>query len=124
MRLGRSRFPPSYTFAGIIKKVIGQQEKPLVWIGSGKRDLKALPIPIRKFFGYALDFAQRGDKHDAAKVLKGFGSAGVMEIVEDGRDGTVPGRLRGYLQGSGIRVACVPEKEQTQHCNAQAGHQP
>ena len=48
----------------------------------------ALPVPIRKFFGHALDFAQRGDKHDAAKALKGFGGAGVLEIVEDGRGGT------------------------------------
>ena len=66
----------------------GQHEKPLVWIGSSKRDLMALPVPIRKFFGHALDFAQHGDKHDAAKVLKGFGGAGVLEIVEDGRGGT------------------------------------
>ena len=66
----------------------GQQEKPLVWIGSSKRDLIALPVPIRKFFGHALDFAQHGDKHDAAKALKGFGGAGVLEIVEDGRGGT------------------------------------
>ena len=66
----------------------GQQEKPLVWIGSSKRDLIALPVPVRKFFGHALDFAQRGDKHDAAKVLKSFGGAGVLEIVEDGRSGT------------------------------------
>ncbi len=47
-----------------------------------------MPVPVRKFFGHALDFAQRGDKHDAAKVLKGFGSASVLEIVEDGRGGT------------------------------------
>jgi len=68
--------------------VTGQQQKPLVWIGSSKRNLMALPVPIRKFFGHALDFAQRGDKHEAAKVLKGFGGAGVLEIVEDGRGGT------------------------------------
>ncbi len=71
-----------------MKRVTGQQEKPLMWIGSSKRDLIALPLPVRKFFGHALDFAQRGDKHDAAKVLKGFGGAGVLEIVEDGRGGT------------------------------------
>ncbi|MDO8705669.1 MAG: type II toxin-antitoxin system RelE/ParE family toxin [Sulfuricaulis sp.] len=65
-----------------------QHEKPLVWIGSSKRDLMALLVPIRKFFGHALDFAQHGDKHDAAKVLKGFSGAGVLEIVEDGRGGT------------------------------------
>ncbi|OGI39036.1 MAG: addiction module toxin RelE [Candidatus Muproteobacteria bacterium RBG_16_62_13] len=47
-----------------------------------------LPVSLRKFFGHALDFAQRGGKHDAAKVLKGFGGAGVLEIVEDDRGGT------------------------------------
>ena len=62
--------------------------KPLAWIGSSKRDLMALPVDVRKFFGHALDFAQRGDKHDAAKVLKGFGGAGVLELVEDDQDGT------------------------------------
>jgi phage-related protein len=65
-----------------------QQEKPLVWMGSSKRELMALPVPVRKFFGHALNFAQRGDRHDAAKVLKGFGGAGVLEIIEDGRGGT------------------------------------
>jgi phage-related protein len=43
---------------------------------------------VRKFFGHALDFAQRGDKHDAAKVLKGFGGAGVLELVESDQGGT------------------------------------
>jgi len=39
-------------------------------------------------FGFALSLAQAGDKHDAAKVLKGFGSAGVLEVVEDDAGGT------------------------------------
>lgn len=47
-----------------------------------------LPVGVRKFFGHALDFAQRGDRHDAAKVLKGFGGAGVLEVVEDDVGGT------------------------------------
>jgi len=51
---------------------MSQQDKPLAWIGSSKKDLMALPLEVRKFFGHALDFAQRGSKHDAAKVLKGF----------------------------------------------------
>ena len=65
-----------------------EAEKPLAWIGSSKKDLIALPLEVRKFFGHALDFAQRGNKHDAAKVLKGFGGAGVLELVEDDMDGT------------------------------------
>ena len=64
------------------------QEKPLIWIGGSKKDLMALPLDVRKFFGHALDFAQRGDQHDAAKPLKGFGSAGVLEVVEGDSDGT------------------------------------
>jgi hypothetical protein len=58
-------------------------EKSLIWIGSSKKDLIALPVPVRKFFGHALHLAQNGEQHDAAKVLKGFGSAGVLELVED-----------------------------------------
>lgn len=48
----------------------------------------ALPLDVRKFFGHALDFAQHGDQHDAAKPLKGFGGAGVLEIVEGDAGGT------------------------------------
>jgi phage-related protein len=65
-----------------------ESEKPLIWIGSSKRDLMALPVLVRKFFGHALHFAQNGERHDAAKVLKGFGSAGVLEVVEDDAGGT------------------------------------
>ena len=32
--------------------------------------------------------AQSGDRHDASKVLKGFGGAGVLEVVEDHVGGT------------------------------------
>jgi phage-related protein len=62
--------------------------KPLEWIGSSYRDLMALPPDVRRFFGFALSLAQSGDQHDAAKVLKGFGGAGVLEVVEDDSGGT------------------------------------
>jgi len=58
-------------------------EKPLRWIGSSLEDLRQFPKEPRRKIGYALHFAQRGDKHPSAKPLKGFGSAGVLEIVED-----------------------------------------
>ncbi len=63
-------------------------EKPLEWIGSSHKDLMALPADVRRLFGFALSLAQSGDKHDAAKVLKGFGGAGVLEVVEDDVGGT------------------------------------
>ena len=57
--------------------------KPLYWVGSSKRDLHSLPDPVEDLFGYALYLAQDGKKHEQAKPLKGFGSAGVLEVVED-----------------------------------------
>jgi phage-related protein len=68
--------------------MMNQQEKPLAWLGSSKKDLMALPMGVRKFFGHALDFAQRGGQHNAAKVLKGFGGGGVLEIVANDQGST------------------------------------
>lgn len=42
----------------------------------------ALPEEVIDTFGYALHLAQTGTKHEQAKPLHGFGSAGVLEIVE------------------------------------------
>lgn len=60
----------------------------LEWIGSSKKDLLALPEEVVNVFGYALYLAQTGSKHDQAKPLRGFGSAGVLEVVEDRRGDT------------------------------------
>jgi phage-related protein len=63
-------------------------EKPLVWVGSSKKDLMSLPVAVRKFFGHGLHFAQMGDRHGDAKTLSGFGGAGVLELVESDEGGT------------------------------------
>ena len=57
--------------------------KPLIWIGSAKRDLRTFPEEVKDSVGFALYVAQQGGKHADAKPLRGFGSAGVLEIVED-----------------------------------------
>lgn len=57
--------------------------KPLLWVGSSKKDLLAMPDDVVDVFGFALHLAQTGKKHDQAKPLKGFGGAGVLEVVED-----------------------------------------
>ncbi len=57
--------------------------KPLEFVGSARKDLKALPDTVRQVFGRALLRAQLGGKPDRAKPLKGFRGAGVLEIVED-----------------------------------------
>lgn len=41
-----------------------------------------MPEAVVDVFGYALHLAQTGGKHSQAKPLKGFGSAGVIEVVE------------------------------------------
>lgn len=53
------------------------------FVASAKRDLKAMPDEVKEVFGYALYQAELGAKHDDAKPLKGFGGAGVLEIVDD-----------------------------------------
>ena len=57
--------------------------KPLGWIGSAKEDLLKFPPDVVREMGHALYIAQIGGKHHAAKPLRGFGGAGVLEIVED-----------------------------------------
>ncbi|WP_320188992.1 type II toxin-antitoxin system RelE/ParE family toxin (plasmid) [Agrobacterium rosae] len=65
-----------------------QEERPLEWIGSSHKDLMQLPADVRKSVGFALHFAQHGEQHPASKVLKGFGGAGVLEVVENNVGGT------------------------------------
>ncbi|MGH6951230.1 MAG: type II toxin-antitoxin system RelE/ParE family toxin [Vitreimonas sp.] len=57
--------------------------KPVEWIGSSLKDMRAFPEVVRETLGFALYLAQIGDKHVAAKPLKGFAGAGVLEVVED-----------------------------------------
>ena len=57
--------------------------KPLEWVGSSRKDMKAMPENVQDVFGFALYLAQLGEKHPDAKPLKGFSGAGVLEIIED-----------------------------------------
>ena len=58
-------------------------EKPLFWIGRSYDDLLDCPEEVRRTFGFALGLAQQGGKFVDAKPLKGFGGAGILEVVED-----------------------------------------
>jgi phage-related protein len=57
------------------------EPKPLFWIATARRDLKRFSVDVRNVFGYALWQAQNGGKHPDAKPLKGFGGAGVLEVL-------------------------------------------
>lgn len=57
--------------------------RPLEWAPGTLNSIRKFPKEVRTTFGRALYLAQVGDKHPRAKPLKGFGGAGVLEIVED-----------------------------------------
>lgn len=61
--------------------------KRIVWMGTSLRDMRAMPPDVRRSFGHALYAAQMGGTDPAAKALKGFGGARVMEIIERDRGG-------------------------------------
>ncbi len=57
--------------------------KRVDFIGSSREDLRGFPEEVKQDIGYALFEAQRGQKPLAAKPLKGFGGAGILEIIEN-----------------------------------------
>lgn len=62
--------------------------KPVVWVGSSRKDLCEFPDVVQDHVGYALYVAQQGGKHRDTKTLAGFGMAGVVEIITDYRGDT------------------------------------
>ena len=50
--------------------------KPVIWVGSSRKDLREFPEPVQDHMGYALYVAQRGGKHRDTKTLSGFGGPG------------------------------------------------
>lgn len=92
---------------------MGKYEKPLIWIGSSKKDLMNLPLPIRKLFGHALHFAQLGETHESAKVLKGFGDAGVLELICSDAGGTYRGVYTVRFAEAIFVLHCFQKKSKT-----------
>jgi phage-related protein len=62
--------------------------KPLIWLGSSRKDFSEFPDGVKSEMGYALFQAQAGRRHRNAKIFKGTGDAGVVEIVDDHRGDT------------------------------------
>jgi len=84
--------------------------KPVVWVGSSRKDLRKFPDPVQHQVGYAIYIAQRGGKHRDAKVLTGFGGAGVPEVVEDFRGDTFRAVYTLKYSDSVYCVACVSKE--------------
>jgi phage-related protein len=62
--------------------------KPVIWLGSSRKDLRAFSGSVQDHIGYALYVAQCGGKHRDAKTLSCFGGAGVVEVMKDFRGDT------------------------------------
>ena len=60
--------------------VVGNELKPVEWVGSSRMDLKKFPPAVQDQVGFALYQAQVGLKHRDVKPLKSFG-ANVLEVV-------------------------------------------
>jgi|SRR5271166_3770199 len=56
--------------------------RPLLWIGSSKRDYRKFPERVQHSLGFELFLAQTGQHPPSAKPMKGFGS-GTVELIED-----------------------------------------
>ena len=58
--------------------------RKVIWVGSSRRDLRAMPEEVREMVGFALYCAERDERHVSMKTLMGFGGAGVQEIKATG----------------------------------------
>jgi len=63
-------------------------ERPVVWVGSSRGDLRAFPYEVRREIGRALYAAQEGETDPVAKPMRGFGGGSVVEIIAHHRGDT------------------------------------
>ncbi|MEA2903867.1 MAG: hypothetical protein QOI12_1254 [Alphaproteobacteria bacterium] len=61
---------------------LARSPRPLLWVGSSKRDYRRFPSRVQDNLGFALFLVQTGQHPPAAKLLKGIGG-GVVELVDD-----------------------------------------
>ena len=87
--------------------------KPVVWVGSSRKDLREFPGPVQDHMGYALYLAQRGGKHRDTKPLTGFGGAGVVEIIKDHRGDTFRAVYTLRYQGAVYVLHAFQKKSKT-----------
>ena len=56
--------------------------RPLLWVGSSKRNYGDFPTDVQRNFGFELFLVQTKQHPPSAKPLKGFGS-GTVELIDD-----------------------------------------
>ena len=86
--------------------------KRIVWVGPSREELQAFPKGVRIAIGFALYRAQQGARHPSAKPLRGFGGAGVLEIVEDD-DGNTYRAVYTVTFPEAVYLLCAFQKKST-----------
>lgn len=72
--------------------------------------------------GYALYVAQSGSKHEDAKVLSGFGGAGVLEVIKDYRGDTFRAVYTLKYSGRVYVLHAFQKKSKMWKANSGPGH--
>ncbi|HUQ37124.1 MAG TPA: type II toxin-antitoxin system RelE/ParE family toxin [Aestuariivirga sp.] len=84
--------------------------KRCYFVGPTKKILSAMPAEVKTAVGNSLYLAQTGKEADNAKVLKGFGGRGVLEVVED-FDGNAYRAVYTIRYSTGVYVLHVFQKK-------------
>jgi phage-related protein len=92
--------------------------RPLVFVGSSQKDLRAFPAVVRREVGQSLFEAQLGDHPQNARPLKGLGQ--VLEI-RDSHDGDAY-RAVYTTRLDSLCSACVSKEVDQWHCHAAMTH--
>ncbi|MBI5911864.1 MAG: type II toxin-antitoxin system RelE/ParE family toxin [Betaproteobacteria bacterium] len=72
-----------------------------------------MPEDVKDVFGHAIDLAQAGGKHQDARAMSGFRSAGVLEVVEDFRSDTYRAVYTVKFAGWIYVLHCFQKKSKT-----------
>jgi len=67
---------------------MNSEKRPVVYLGSTRKDLLKLPSDVRDVFSQGLYAASCGKDPVGSKVLKGFGGRSVVELIEDHKSDT------------------------------------
>ena len=96
-------------------------ERPVVWVGSSRRDLREFPREVRRDIGRALYAAQEGETDPATKAMRWVGGSSVVEIIATIAE-TRGGRYTQFVSRKRFTCCMRPEEIQKWHCHPEEGH--